>query len=48
MTKENRELLIRAIGTLDGLAFAAPAPIDDGIASVLEMLDKIVESEDTV
>lgn len=47
MTKENRELLIRAIGMLDGLAFAAPAPINDGIVDVLEKLDKILESEDT-
>lgn len=45
MKKENRELLIRAIGMIDGLCFAAPAPIDDGLADVLEKLDAVLEGE---
>lgn len=45
MTKENRELLIRALGEIDGISLAASSPIDGALVDVIEKLESILESE---
>lgn len=46
MTKENRETMHRALGILDGVAFGATPRVIEALALAVEMLDKVLESED--
>lgn len=45
MTTENRELLIRAVGILEGLMFATTDGIGDALELVATHIDKVLEED---
>lgn len=47
MKTENQELLIKAIGTIDGMSFLADEKTRSGLEVVSIMLCKILDSEGT-
>lgn len=45
MTSENRELMQRAIGILEGASYGASERVQDAIALASDMLDQVLEKE---
>ena len=45
MTPESRDALVRAIGLLEGLSYAAPDNIGEGICEAIESLLSIFRKE---
>lgn len=45
MKKESRELLLRAIGIIEGLSFSARSPISLGLEAVSIMLEDVLKKE---
>ena len=45
MTQKNREVMERAIGIVEGLAWVAEEKTGKALVDVIEMLDSVMESE---
>lgn len=45
MTIENRELLIRAVGILEGLLFTTSDGVSDALELVVTYIDKVLEED---
>lgn len=48
MTKENRDILLRQIGVLDGLFYQAPQAIQDAIECITNNLEHVLKTEEDV
>lgn len=47
MKQKNKCLMERAIGILDGVSFCSDSKVADALVTAIEMLDSIVEDEET-
>ena len=45
MTRENMEIIQRALGILEGVAFGAGERVRDAIACAVTMFDEVMEKE---
>ena len=45
MTQENREILQRAVGIVEGVSFVLDKAEQEALAIALELIDKVLESE---
>ena len=47
MTQNNRESIQRAVGIIEGVSFVVSEKVQDALVVVIEILDAVLEKEET-